>query len=217
MEITKQGFAVIENDTHIGKWVKENKRLDFDQNAIPLILKHININDFVVDAGANIGAYSYAFLKKANFVLSFESNPEAYECLKYNLKSFENSFCYNLALGSMAGKVEIVKDINAGASHCKMSPNGTVDMITIDSFNLQKCDFIKIDCEGFEVDILRGAIKTIQKFHPKMYIEVNRGALERAGATASDLFNFLDLFNYKYENIYSHEPMQGEQFDIICF
>lgn len=217
MKITKEGHAIIESDSHIGKWVVENKRLDFDQNAIPLIMKHIKESDFVIDCGANIGAYTYAFLNKADFVLSFEPNNEAFECLKYNTKFFPNSHIFNYAVGAISGKVNVVRDINAGASHCVMIEGGEIEMRTIDSFKLERCDFIKIDVEGFELDVLQGAIKTIQKCKPKMYIEINEGTLARCGTTPEQVFEFLDIFGYKYTNIYPHQPMEGAQYDIICY
>jgi len=61
---TKEGWAILENDTHIGLWVQQNKRLDFDQNSLPVVLPYIKAGDTVVDIGANIGAYSYAFFKQ---------------------------------------------------------------------------------------------------------------------------------------------------------
>lgn len=217
MKITNEGYAIIENDTHIGKWVEKNKRLDFDQNALPLILPHIKETDFVIDCGANIGAYTFAFLGSADFVLSFEPNKEAFECLQYNTKHYVHSHIFNYAIGAVSGRVKVVKDINAGASHCILASDGDIEMRAIDSFKLKKCDFIKIDVEGFEVDVLRGAIKTIQEFKPKMYIEINEGALARYGTSPKDIFDFLDIFGYKYHNIYAEQPMEGAQYDIICY
>jgi FkbM family methyltransferase len=216
-DITKEGYAVIPNDTHISKWVKENQRLDFDQNALPFILEHINKNDFVIDCGANIGAYSFAFLNKGAFVLSFEPNKEAFDCLKYNLKDYPNSHIFNYAVGAFSGKVNVIKSPNAGASICERSKDGDIELRAIDSFNLERVDFIKIDVEGFELDVLRGAVKTIQKFKPKLYIEINEGTLAKMGVTPKNVFDFLDLFKYEYSNIYKEQKMEGLQYDIICW
>ena len=218
MTITNEGYAIISDDTHIGKWVKQNKRLDFDQNTLPFILKYIKKGDVIIDAGANIGAYSYAFLNKTEdgLVVSFEPNQDAFECLSYNLQFYKNSVVFNCALGDKSGKVSIVKDKNAGATHCVFDPVGDINMRTIDSYNLQKVDFIKIDVEGFESFVLTGAIKTIQKFKPTMLIEINRGALEKNGMTSENIFSFLYMMGYSCKNIYPNEIMGGEQYDIIC-
>ena len=46
-------------------------------------------------------------------------------------------------------------------------------MITIDSLQLEACDFIKIDVEGFEYFVIKGAIQTIQKYKPVIFYEEN--------------------------------------------
>ena len=55
MKITKEGWAIIDGDTHISKWVEETGRLDHDISAIPIILSHIPKDGIVFDVGANIG------------------------------------------------------------------------------------------------------------------------------------------------------------------
>lgn len=217
MKITKAGFAIIDNDTHIGKWIEESGRLDFDQNALPLILEFIKDGDVVIDAGANVGAYSFAFKDKASEVICFEPNPKAFECLKYNLSKFDNVFLMNSALGIEPGKGIIIDNENAGASFVNLNTKGNIRVSTIDIFNIPKVDFIKIDVEGFELKVLQGAIKTIQKFKPKLYIEINSETLKRCNATAHDIFYFLDIFKYNYRNIYEEQPMDGLQYDIICW
>jgi hypothetical protein len=54
-----------------------------------------------------------------------------------------------------------------------------VNMVTIDSLNLQQCDYIKIDVEGAEILVLTGALNTINQFHPIIFFEEN-------GLTVSD-------------------------------
>lgn len=220
MIITEQGFAVVETDSHISKWVIENKRLDFDQNSMPEILRYINEGDSIIDVGANIGCYSYGFLNKIGHeghIVCYECNPTAFECLKYNLGKYDNVMLFKIAIGDMTGNVKIAEDINLGASHCYLDPEGHIPMRTIDSFNLQKVDFIKIDAEGWELHILRGAAETIKKFHPKLYIEINKGTLARCGVTADEIFSFLNVNGYSYNNIYREQLMEGDQYDIICF
>lgn len=217
MKITKEGFAVLENDTHIGKWVEEHGRLDFDQNSLPFILKYIPNDAVVIDAGANIGCYSYAFKDKALLVICFEPNEEIFKCLDYNLRPFHNVIVYNEALGSKFGFVKTVtENDNVGMTYCKDAENG-IQIKTIDSMKLNKCDFIKIDVEGYELEVLKGAIETITKYKPKLYIEINTHTLKRKELTPLDIFDFLYKHNYKFKNIYPHGNMEGDQYDIICW
>ena len=220
-ELTNEGFAVIKGDTHLAVWVKEHKTLAFDTNALPYIMEFIKEGDIVVDAGANIGCYSYAFKDKAKEVICFEPNPDAFDCLKYNLSKFPNVFLMNVALGSRVGYVNVVKQANAGATFVEYEivekPKGCIQISTLDRFNLPKVDFIKIDVEGFELALLQGGIKTITRDKPKLYIEINEGTLARCGVTPKNIFEFLDNLGYQYRNIYPNQKMEGEQYDIICW
>ncbi len=60
---------------------------------------------------------------------------------------------------------------------------------TLDSYKL-KADLLKIDVEGFEIEVLEGTIKTIKKYHPKIIIETHSRALEKQTK------EFLSRLNY---------------------
>lgn len=218
MKITDEGFAIVERDSHIGKWVIDNKRLDFDQNAIPLIMKHIKKNDCVLDIGSNIGAYAYAFGKKANMVYCFEPNKEIFDCLEYNAKRFiKNALLYNTAVSDVEFNYKsVIDNDNIGMAHIEPCKSGN-KTLTIDSLNLVGCDFVKIDVEGYELAVLKGMECTIDKYRPIMVIEINNATLDRVGIKPIDIYNFLTLKGYVYRNIYPDQGLEDSQLDIICF
>lgn len=212
-------IAILENDTHISKWVEDSKRLDHDQNALPYILKHINEGDTVIDAGAFIGDHTVAYSKKVGEngkVIAFEPNPDAYACLEFNCKNFKNVLAVKAGLGRERCRASIELSNNAGASH--LYPNGgDIQILRLDDWPFQQLNFIKIDCEGWEPEILYGAKELIKKFHPKMLIEINVNALNLRGYWPEHIFNFLDEYKYEYRNIYPKQKLEGAQYDIICF
>lgn len=219
MKITKEGIAVIEGDTHISKWVEETGRLDHDQNTLPRILKFIKPGDTVIDCGAFIGDHTIAYSEKVGgfgYVIGIESNPEAYECLKYNLSKAASTTCFiNNAVSDVSESgLVIVPNENAGAS--SVSIGNSIYTMTIDSLKLAKCNLIKMDIEGFEVKALNGARETIKKFRPYLVIEINEEALNKQGNTPQDIFNFLKEMDYIYCNIYPGQLPEGPQYDIIC-
>jgi len=217
MKVTDFGVAVVERDTHIGKWVQEHKRLDFDQNTLPYIMEFIKPGDVVVDVGANIGAYAYAFAKKASIVYCFEPNTECFECLLFNMKGLDNVEIFKVALGGIVCHgTPVVENNNMGMAYMRVESDGQVNINPLDCYSFSKVDFIKIDCEGMELGVLKGAQHTITKFHPTMYIEINDYTLERNGLTKHDIFNFLNENGYTYRNIYPNQEMNDSQFDIIC-
>jgi len=216
MKIHK-GIAIIERDTHLSKWVVEHNRLDFDQNALPTYLPYFPFYGTLVNIGANIGCYAYAFKDIARYIHCFEPNKEAFECLEYNLSKYVNFELHNIAISDKDTTCNVNNECdNVGMAFVEENPNGTIQTKTIDSFNFNSCDFIIMDCEGFELKALIGAKQTINKFKPIMVIEINDMTLERMNIDRKDIFAFLDENGYIYRNIYQNQGLNDSQLDIIC-
>jgi FkbM family methyltransferase len=220
MKITKHGIAILENDHCICKWVEESGRLDHDQNMLPLVLKHINAGDVVIDAGGFVGDHTIAYAQKvgtSGHVHAFEPSADSFECLVYNLYNYlsVNTSVYNKGLGSEPKKVDMIMvEGNEGMNY--MASGDSVEIVTLDGMSLDRVNFIKIDVEGYELEILKGAIETIKKHKPKMLIEINQMALERMNLKREDIFQFLDEHGYTYANIYPNQSLTEYQLDILC-
>jgi FkbM family methyltransferase len=217
MKITAEGWAIVERDSHLGRWVEEHKRLDFDQNALPQMLPYIKPGSIVLDIGANIGCYAYAFAKIAKEVHCIEPNIEAFTCLKHNMKSVSNVWVNNIAFSDRIMSYETICENNnigmAYISENKCSPNKTC---TID-YLANKYDFIKIDVEGYELHILKGGEHIINTYKPVIVIEINDHTLKRTGVDRKEIFAWLTDHGYMYRNIYAEQGLQDDQLDIICF
>lgn len=216
MEIVN-GIAVLPDSFH-KNWIIEHGRLDHDVWLMKHLEEYVLAAFTVVDCGAHIGSHALWYSNRVGYhgrVFAFEANPNAFECLKYNCGGLKNVHLHNVALGSKTGTAGIVEVTdNYGMTYT--TKEGNIPMISIDDVNLANCDFIKIDCEGAEPDILEGATKTIEKFRPTMLIEINVPALERNGYTVENIFEKLRTLRYSFRNIYKNEPMQGTQYDILC-
>lgn len=224
MKITNEGWAIVDRDTHMGKWVEEHKRLDFDQNALPQMLPHIKPNGIVLDIGANIGCYAYAFSKVAEHVICFEPNKEAFDCLKYNIGSIKNVSVMQHAISDSTESYEVkCENDNIGMAYI-LTVDGkstkTAFTFTIDDLlkgDELKVSFIKIDVEGCELKVLKGAEKTISIHKPVMVIEINDHTLKRTNTTREEIFKWLTDHGYTFRNIYAEQGLQDDQLDIICF
>lgn len=218
MKLTKNNIAIIEGDTHISEWVKASGRLDHDQNMLPGVLEYIKHGDVVVDAGAYIGDHTIAYAEKvttAGAVFAFEPNRTAFECLEYNMKRYPQVSCFNQGLGDKTGRMGVVVDNkNVGMSY--LSAGNDVSITSIDELEMFHVDFIKIDVEGFELDILLGAKATINRFKPKMLIEINEATLKRVGISRKYIYDLLEGWGYTIQNIYSAQSLNESQMDIIC-
>jgi FkbM family methyltransferase len=212
MKILPNGIAVIDGDSHISRWVEEEGRLDHDQNALPLILEHIKEGDVVIDAGAFIGDHTIAYTKAVGingYVIAFEPNPVAFQCLVHNCP---NANLFNYGLGSGTRSAFLQTNENAGASYLGESGE-EVRLMCLDELNLDRLDFIKLDVEGYEVEALKGGINLINKFRPKMWIEVNRWCLDKQGSSVKELLEAVASMGYQMEPYPEHG---GDQYDILC-
>lgn len=213
------GIAVLENDTHISRWVEEHNSLIHNKSLKEQLRFFIKKCDYVLEIGAFIGDNTKILEELAENVISYEPNPLAFECLEYNFKDSAKVKTINKGFGKEIGTAKINLNENVGASF--LEPNGDIEIITIDSLRYKlytdKLDWIIMDCEGMELDILKGGINTITSYKPNMLIEVNKGALERYGYNPKDLYNFLRKNGYFYRNLYKNESLEGEQLDILCF
>jgi FkbM family methyltransferase len=141
----------------------------------------------VIDIGAHIGAFSIFAAKQAKRgqVYAYEPHPENFKLLKTNIKlnNLKNIEPSSLGvLGSKTAKLYIDETNNAGHSMFNKSyKHLTVKCTSLreifDQNNIQYCDFLKMDCEGAEHDILFntpedifdkiGAI--VMEYHPAVY------------------------------------------------
>jgi len=84
MKILRNDLAVLENDTHISKWVEQHNSLIHNKSLAQELKFYLRKDMTVVEIGAFIGDNT-AFLKDlSKWVISFEPNPEAFECLEHN-------------------------------------------------------------------------------------------------------------------------------------
>ena len=147
----------------------------------------------IFDVGANIGTYAtwLAKLFPKGKIYCFEPQRIVFQMLCGNMaiNNFDNCFAYNMALGNQNGYLQIDEpNYNAPEDFGifslvedkvfnKSGIQSTVPVMQIDIFietyNIQKIDLLKIDVEGMDVDVLRGAKKAIKKFNPFIFIEHN--------------------------------------------
>ncbi len=214
---TKEGFWIIKEDTHFGKWVEETQRLDHDRHVLNIIEPHLGCG-IVLDVGANIGTHSYAYSKLINpkKVIAIEPNPECVECLKRNIP---DCHIFPIAISDNIEEVSINLDNqNIGASY--VSKGSGIKAYPLDYLvdqihtltNEEKITFIKLDIEGYELKALKGAYNLINKHKPTMWIEINCHALKRAGSSEEELLDYVKSLNYKFEEY----PYRYIQYDILC-
>ena len=209
--------GLIETDSHICHWIIQEGRLDHDRNVLPLLDPYIHKGFTVVDVGSFVGDHTEYYAERVGrtgSVYAFEPNPIALECLEFNMKIHPNVAVLGVGASDHEHTISLSPQTNTGATYA--IEGDEIKCITIDSLDLPECHFIKIDCEGMELSVLKGAENTVAKFRPTMLIEINNGALNRQSVSVSYVFGWLSSHGYTYRNIYAEQAMDGEQFDILC-
>ena len=157
-----------------------------------------------MDVGANIGLTACVLSQFASTVHAFEPHPAVYATLVKNVT--ENNLAqvkvHNCAIGAEPGTVRFA----GGSAYGFVSEDGAheVAVETVDDFvkanAIERVDFIKIDVEGFEPNVLKGACATIERFNPIIYMEFNSWALLSQGRT-NPLSFLSDIFG-EFEAVY---------------
>lgn len=166
------------------------------------LLDHVNFseNDVFIDCGANVGEIFYYFSENNISIkyIGFEPEKEVFDCLSKNIIS-QNSILYNIALSESKGKKRIYLNTEAGDTSLIFSKNAVyseVESCTLDSYNFPKIKVLKIDAEGYELEVLQGAIESLAKTE---YVSVDFGPEkgEHNEKTIAEVTDFLYSHNFK--------------------
>jgi FkbM family methyltransferase len=176
------------------------------------------------DLGAQTGSFT---LMAKYFPLStwyaFEPIQEAADILRQNLilNAITNVFVHQVAVTDFSGTATLKMPDRASWGLCTIGPRALrftpkttreIPCIDLDSFveenQIARVHFMKLDTEGSELAILRGARKMIQRDHPIMIMEHNETNMEQCNIRKKDLEDFLIEMGYEWKLI-SHE-------DILC-
>ena len=180
----------------------------FNKPVENLIMKHLHSGMNVIDAGANIGAYSMMMslqVSETGKVIAFEPDQRNISLFKKSTKanSFKNITLYEQLLSDSNGENEIYLDKSYfGASSIirdelptELYKKNIVSSVSLDEVISKeniRIDFIKVNIEGSELKFIKGAKNTIEKYKPKILLEYCHERLSKLKDFEND--NFLNYF-----------------------
>jgi len=190
----------------------------------------------IMDIGANIGytALQLAKISSGNgAVWAFEPDPYNFKQLAIN-KGLNEKLplnIFNIGLGDQRSKLKLAVNTQGNLSGNKINENATenyswVEIYTLDEFvkaqNIPNLDLIKIDVEGFEFKVLKGAENSIKAFRPILFIELDNNHLSDQGSGAKELIMFLSKYYSSIMHAETKELISSDfnfencHFDIIA-
>ena len=211
-----KGFYRVGGFDYLKWFYKESKEVKF--------LKALKLkNKVVYDVGANAGMFSLflaSSVKSSGKVYSFEPNPICYDLLKKNidLNSFSNVKTYNFAIGAKNYTDKLLFDpawTGTGTLNSNIQDNMKnieevkVNVVSMDNFipemKIPVPDFVKIDVEGLEYDVLSGMKDTLKNIKPKLFIEIHGLTYYDKEKNIINIVSLLEKFKYKILHVESGE------------
>lgn len=151
----------------------------FEYNELERLGKIIGTGKDILDIGANIGNHTLYFGKilKSHSIHAFEPVKDFYNILDKNVKLNQLEAVvetHNVGLGNESGraKIKYFNPDELGATQIEESDSGNIVLCRLDDFEFDNIDFVKIDVESFEYNLLLGAKKTLAKHSPIIFIEI---------------------------------------------
>jgi FkbM family methyltransferase len=172
-----QGVFLPDGERHFPEWMDKNGEIVDGRGTYQIkkwraCLPWIKDWRRAVDVGAHDGFWTTQMAQRFVKVEAFEPVEAMRECFSQNVGARINVNLYALALGAEAGVVEMAYDpADSGGTHVKRVTGVGIPLATLDSFGFADVDFVKIDCEGYEHNVLIGAKETLLRCKPCVIVE----------------------------------------------
>ena len=194
--------------------------IESELSNIFAIIDTLPDNAVIVDGGTNAGFFTIPVAYKINGsrarIIAFEPQRQLFQAVggSLALNGYQHVFLHNVGLGTEPGIAQlpaidysVVQDFGT----VQLSDNTTVeedgwmadrvvDITSIDAMDLPRLDFFKLDVEGYEVPALEGAVKTIQRYRPWIWVEYFITGVEPIKQALAEIDDY-EFFIVDYQNM----------------
>jgi FkbM family methyltransferase len=208
----------------------------FERRTVSAYSRIVEAGHVVFDVGANIGAHTLPLAKRVGAhgrVYAFEPVRWAIDKLRLNL-----SLNPGLAASVVANQAMLVDRQGAvvpSSIHAswplesgqnihstlgaRLMPTDGATALTLDGFvtqeGISRLDFMKIDVDGYECQVLRGGRETLRRFRPPIVIELSPHSLEESGETLDILLDLLADAEYELEELVRQVPLPHDRAELF--
>ena len=185
MKLTEDKMVWIPDDEDWHKWSGDYEKEEFSE-----VMEYISNKGTALDIGAHVGIWTKRLAEEFEHTYCFEPVPKHVECWHKNVANdFTNVDIAEVALSDVEGTaiMKVPNTTNTGMASLELEkkdgrwlqegwedfPEIEVKTRPLDSYEFDELDFMKIDVEWHEFSVLQGALETIQKHKPDVYIEIH--------------------------------------------
>jgi FkbM family methyltransferase len=181
------------HDRYVGRSLQVyGEYSDLELDFLRMLLRP---GDLGLDVGANLGAITIGMAERvgpSGMIHAFEPQREIFDILSANAHRYPNIIAHCAAVGAAPGAIRVPpRDYDSVGNFGGLALGGEqgekIQLITIDSLNLARLRLMKVDVEGMELEVLRGAAQTIQRCKPALFVENDRD--EKSEALISFIFS----------------------------
>lgn len=207
------GLWLPAHEDHLIKWMQQRNEIvagkpAYQYHKLTRALGYVKQFRGAIDVGAHCGLWSMHLAKRFQFLHAFEPVALHRECFEKNVALREGVVLYPFALGEKAGMVEIhTADSSSGDSWVK--GEGDIPLERLDLFDLHDIDFIKLDCEGYELFALRGGEETLKRCRPVVCVEQKPGRAQKFGLQETEAVDYLKSLGAKLLAVMSGDYILG--------
>lgn len=201
---THFGWALPAHERHLQVWManpknvghKLNGRQAYQGKKQELAMSFVTNRKVAVDVGGHVGFHSFNMAHAFEQVHAFEPVALHRECFAINTQGLTNITLHAVALGAKAGSVSMNTELGS-SGNTTVGGSGSIPMITLDSLGLRDVGYIKLDCEGYEENVLRGAEATLCASWPVVLVEQKKDFHNRFGLAHLGAVKYLESLGYK--------------------
>lgn len=199
LKVLRRSMKLRENPPPEISFTDEKIVLEVWKDRLYERVKKPSHGDVVVDAGAHIGSFTVrasVFVGDSGKVYAFEPDSENYEYLISNTRELKNVVCYQKALWSSSGYKMLHKNLRVSGNSSlypswpSVKPYLPVSTTRLDDEVDGQVDFIKIDVEGAEYEVLKGSKRILETYKPFIAMEIHNSKL------AQEIISFLSEYGY---------------------
>lgn len=209
-----RGWTFPETETHLIDWMTQvadvrGGRPTYQAHKYDAAMAHVRHRRVALDVGANIGLWSWLMARDFDQVHAFEPVADYAACWRQNV-SGPRVHLHQLALGAAAGTARMVcrTDGSCGDTTVDVGQGGSVvgedvEIRTLDSYAFNEVDLIKCDNEGYEVFVMHGGAKTIERCRPVVIVEQKPGHGKQFGLSDTAAVKFLQKLGMQVQQVIS--------------